>query len=142
MSLQISIDIEGEKQLNRRLLIISDGVSDFSRPLTAIGSELQKTFQDNFAEEGSLFGGWAKRKDNNPWPILQKTGRMRGSFRTRQSGKDKIILDNPTPYFKYHQSNQTRRKIPRRIMMKIDNQRKLFIVKQFQVYINELIKDK
>lgn len=139
--MDISVTLEGEKQVSRRLLIVADGITNFETPLRSIGSELQKTFQDNFSQEGGLFGGWAPRKKDYPWPILNKTGRMRQGFR-QNLGKTELKLYNVVPYFKYHQSNKPRTKLPRRVMMKIDNDRRNFIVKEFQAYIVGLMRRK
>lgn len=130
----LSITLEGEQQLHRRLMIVTTGITDFSSPLKKIGSELQKTFQDNFAQDGGLFGGWQERTKDYPWPILQKTGRMRQSF-VEDVNKQNIAITNTAPYFMYHQSNKPRKRLPRRVMMKIDEQRKTFIIKAFQEYI-------
>jgi phage gpG-like protein len=138
---KISIDIEGETQLSRRLLIVADGITNFETPLKNIGNELLKTFDMNFAEEGRLFGGWKERKQDYPWPILQKSGRMRQSFRS-SVGQTQVSLKNTAPYFKYHQSNRPRRRLPRRVMMKVDQDRKTFIIKTLQSYIVGLIRSK
>jgi len=130
----ISGEIEGDKELSRRLLIAADGLEDFSEPLESIGGELKKSFDDNFAARGGLFGDWVPRKDNNTWPLLEKTGDMRNSF-TDEVHSDFVILTNTAPYFPYHQSNKPRQRLPRRVMMKIDQQRKTFITKAFQEYI-------
>lgn len=142
--MDFSITIEGEKQLSRRLLIVTDGIKDFTEPLRSSGNELQKTFQINMQQEGELFGGWAPRvpryKDGqriDTWPLLNRTGKMYDSFYSLVK-PDSLILGNRSPYFKYHQSNKPRKKLPRRVMMKIDNQRKSFIMRALQAYIVEL----
>lgn len=131
------ISIEGEKQFSRRLLIVADGIRTFEKPLDSIGTELLKSFDLNFESRGELFGGWPDRKQDYPWPMLEKTGTMRGGF-------DKIVQDNavtvfnPVEWFKYHQSNKARHVLPRRVMMKIDAERKAFIIRAFQSYIQKL----
>jgi len=130
----ISGEIEGDKELSRRLMIAADSLEDFSEPLESIGGELKKSFDENFSMRGGLFGGWQPRKDNNTWPLLEKTGDMRNSF-TDEVHSDFVILTNTAPYFPYHQSNKPRQRLPRRVMMKIDQQRKTFITKAFQEYI-------
>ncbi len=137
--MDLKVTLEGEAQVSRRLLIVADGITNFEAPLRNIGSELQKTFQQNFAQQGALFGGWAERKKDYPWPILNKTGRMRQGFR-QNLGKQELIITNVTPYFKYHQSNKPRSRLPRRVMMKIDNDRRNFITKEFQAYIVGLLR--
>lgn len=139
--MEISVTLEGEQQVHRKLLIVANGITDFSNPLRNIGGELQKTFQLNFAQEGALFGGWADRKKDYPWPILNKTGRMRQGFR-QNVGMETLTITNVVPYFKYHQSNKERTRLPRRVMMMIDNDRRNFIVKEFQAYIVGLLRSK
>lgn len=134
MSVVIEGSIEGEQQLSRRLMVMSDGLNDFSEPLQASATELMHSFDTNFASEGQLFGGWEARKQDYPWPILQRTGFMKGNFQS-DVGRDEAVLTNPTDYFPYHQSNAPRTKLPRRVMMKIDQERKVFIQKAFQAYI-------
>lgn len=131
----LTASIEGEKQLSRRLMIASDGVSDFSVPLGKIGGELLRATDLQFQTEGKLYGGWPPRRDNKPHPLLQLTGRLRHSF-SDEVRKDFVrVFSSGVPYFKYHQSNKPRSRLPRRVMLKIDNQRKTFIVKAFQEYI-------
>jgi len=140
----LQVTIEGEKQVSRRLLILVDGVTNYTEPLYKINGELHKTFQMNFSQRGSLFGGWAPRKPQfrqgvrvDTWPLLQKTGGMRKSFRSTL-GSEELVIRNVSPHFKYHQSNKPRRRLPRRVMMKIDKERKDFIVKAFQEYLVSL----
>jgi phage gpG-like protein len=144
--LDLTFSIEGDKQVSRRLMIVADGVTDFTQPLHSIGGELNKTFQLNFDAEGGLFGGWPERVPQykngqrvDTWPILQKTGRMRQGFQ-QNVGKVTLVIFNPVEYFKYHQSNKPRRRLPRRVMMKIDNERADYIVKAFQAYIVGLMR--
>ncbi len=139
MAISVEATVEGERQLSRKLMIVADGVDDFSQPLERIGGELQKSFQDNFSSRGGLFGGWPARKAPVGWPLLERTGEMRGNFQ-QEMGKKYVRLFNPTPYFGFHQSNAPRRKLPRRTMMKIDAERKTFIVKSFQEYVVSLIR--
>ncbi len=140
MPIQITGSIEGEQQLSRRLLVVADGVSDFGPPFERIKDKLLTTFDANFGARGSFFGGWAPRKKDYPWPILENTGTMRKNFQG-ESHRDFLKISNPTDYFKYHQSNQPRATaLPRRIMMKIDNERKVFIQKEMQKYLVDIIR--
>jgi hypothetical protein len=139
VAFRITADIEGERQLDAYLGTVATGIKDFREPLNAIGSELLKTFDLNFQRRGALAGGWARRKDDNPWPLLEKTGAMRSAFRSR-TNSDSVTLDNTAPYFRYHQSNQPRTRLPRRVMMFIDEQRRQFIIKRFQRHIVESVR--
>jgi len=146
--IELSVELEGEKQLSRRLLIVADGVTDFTDPLNKIGGELKKTFDDNFDDEGSLFGGWRERKPQyrdgiriDTWPLLQKTGEMRQSFESIVD-KNSLTISNKAPYFVYHQSNKPRYKLPRRVMMKVDEERRQYIQKAFQAYLVSLMRSR
>lgn len=138
MPIYLDATLEGEQQLSRRLGIIADGVEDFSPALENIEKELVHTVDQNFAQRGSLFGGWPARKDANPWPILENTGELRGGFVSAVKS-DYLEIGNFVPYFKYHQSNKPRARIPRRVMLMIDQERKVFINKAFQEYLVKLI---
>lgn len=140
--IELSVNIEGEKQLSRRLLKIPDDIGDFKKPLFRIGGEIRGAIDKNFSSRGQLFGEkWVPRKDTLPHPLLEKTTTMRRNFKTKL-GPDYIEIFNPTPYFKYHQSNKPRKKIPRRVMMKIDRDRQQFIQKEFQRHIIEAMRSR
>ena len=138
--IELNVTLEGEKQLSRRLLTIPKDISDFKRPLFRIGAEVRGSIDQNFSGRGSLLGRWVPRKDNKPHPLLEKTSKMRRNFK-QTLGPSYIEIYNPTPYFKYHQSNKPRKKLPRRVMMKIDRQRQQFIQKEFQKHIIDAIKE-
>lgn len=138
--IELGVTIEGEKQLSRRLLTIPKNIDNFKAPLFRIGGEVRGSIDTNFSQRGGLFGRWVPRKDNKPHPLLEETGKMRRNFK-QSLGPDYIEIYNPTPYFKYHQSNKPRKRLPRRVMMKIDRQRQQFIQKTFQKHIMDSIKE-
>ncbi len=132
----LSFEIEGEKQLSRNLRNVSSDLGDWTDTFKKVGETLTTLYSGKvFETEGKEIGEpWAKRTKEYPWPLLDKTGTMRRGFKY-QASKDQVVVNNPVPYFVYHQSNKPRRKLPRRVMMKIDEQRKNEIVKIFQVDI-------
>jgi phage gpG-like protein len=136
--LQLNFSIEGEKQVSRRFNQIPDDIGDFKEPLRRIGAELKSAVDTNFSSRGSLFGEpWKPRARNYPWPLLEKTGTMRNSF-TDRLGPGYVEIMNTSDYFKYHQSNKPRSSgLPRRVMLKIDQIRKTFIVKEFQRHLGK-----
>ncbi len=137
--IELNVTLEGEKQLSRRLMTIPKNIGDFKRPLFRIGGEVRGSIDQNFSGRGALFGRWVPRKDNKPHPLLEETGKMRRNFK-QSIGPSYISIYNPTPYFKYHQSNKPRKRLPRRVMMKIDRQRQQFIQKEFQKHIMDAIR--
>lgn len=140
MPVQLEANIEGEQQLSRRLMIVAKDIDNFKPPLEKIGSELRRVIDLNFTSRGSLFGGWKPRLKAYPWPILEKTGSMRRSFKQKLGGNF-VEIYNTADYFKYHQSRKSRStRLPRRVMMKLDQQRKEFVQKAFQAYIVDIIR--
>lgn len=140
--LQLNFEIEGEKQVSRRFNQIPQNLGSIQEPLRNIGTELLRSVDMNFASRGSLFDeAWQERTRNYPWPLLQKTGRMRAGFKDNL-GKDYVEIYNIEDYFKYHQSNKPRRHLPRRVMLKIDQQRRTFIVKEFQRHMQKVVSGK
>lgn len=137
----LTATIEGDKQLSRRLMKIPDNIGDFKEPLFKIGREVRLSVDANFSSRGALFGErWAPRKDHKPHPLLEKTGTMRRAF-AQNLGPMYVEIFNPTEYFKYHQSKAPRKRLPRRVMLKLDEIRKIFIQKEFQRHIRESIRE-
>lgn len=137
--IELSWSIEGEKQISRRLDLTPYKLGNFTEPLMRIGVELKSAVDSNYSSRGALFGAkWKKRKDKNPWPLLEKTGAMRHSFEQRL-GPSYLEMYNTADYFRYHQSNKPRgTALPRRVMLKIDKIRKVFIVKEFQRHLQNV----
>ena len=64
---------------------------------------------------------------------------MRRAF-SQNLGMDYVEIYNTADYFKFHQSNAPRKKLPLRVMLKLDQIRKIFIVKEFQAHIQKAIR--
>lgn len=127
--MQITFKIEGEVQLNRRIRQLSAATKDWTGTFTNVGKYLQGFFSGPvFDSEGGVFG--ERWPDGPYYHALQRTGLMRNSF-IYQASKDAVMVTNTVPYFKYHQSRLPRKKLPRRIMMKLDETRKQYVVKLF-----------
>jgi phage gpG-like protein len=117
-------------------------MKDWTPEFKKSGDYLQGFFSDQvFASEGAVFGEpWAplspayaaqKARKYGSRGILVATGAMQKSFQT-QFGSNYVRVFNTSPYFKYHQSNQPRSRLPRRIVMKLDENRKQQVVKIFR----------
>jgi len=130
----ISFELEGEKQLVRRFRGIELKGKDWKPTFKKIGKELTQVFSGPVFETrgGEIGEPWRPRKKPAPWPLLQKSGRMKKGFKY-DAKKDGVEIYNIAKYFIYHQSGKPRMsKLPRRVMMKIDNKRKVNIMKTFQ----------
>lgn len=137
--IEISGTLEGSQELKRRFNSIPLDLDKLSEPLARIGAELMISVDANYGSRGTLFGErWAPRKDHKPHPLLEKTGAMRHNFQQRL-GPGYVEISNPTEYFRFHQSNKPRKKLPRRVMLKVDQIRKVFIIKTFQRHMNKAV---
>lgn len=128
--MQVTFEIEGDKQLLRRSKKLDSSLHDFTRGFQNIGEYLKSFFKSEvFDTEGGVFN---ERWVGGPnYHRLQVTGNMRNSF-IASSAREYVIVENTAEYFKYHQSNKPRKKLPRRVMMKLDEARKRQIIRLLQ----------
>jgi phage gpG-like protein len=145
MSFQLSWSIEGETQLSRRLEGLSARTRDLTVPFRKSADMLIGVFsKDVFATQGAVIGErWQrlspytvaqKARQGYPPEPLVRTGRMQRSFASTVAS-DQAVIYNTTSYFKYHQSRLPRTRLPRRVMMKLNENMKQSIVKIFQRYL-------
>lgn len=147
--MQLSWSIEGEQQLSRKLEIMASKIKDWTPAFRETALSLKDTFSnDVFKSEGSAIGEhWSplkkayalqKAKKYPGKGILEATGAMRNGFMTLWR-PDMAAVWNSIQYFKYHQSNQPRSKLPRRVMMKLGNTQREMIVKVFHNYFHKKV---
>lgn len=73
--------------------------------VSALENLIDERFQDRAAPGGTP---WAPRKPpTGTWPILEKTGRMRRSFKVMATSAQLKVL-NSTEYLKFHQTGTSR----------------------------------
>ena len=140
MAINIQFEIEGVKELSRRIIGIAKDTNDFSKEFKQSGDFL-KLFSETkvFDSEGSILRKkWASGPNYNK---LQRTGRMRRGFKSR-SKKMSTTVSNVVDYFKYHQSRLPRRRLPRRIMLRLTEQIRQRIVKFFSDGLNKRVNKK
>jgi phage gpG-like protein len=132
----ISVGLEGAEEFVNHLDTREKHAENLSVPFAKIGAMLMKSFDINFVSFGALFqlGGWKAPAHDYGHPLMQDKGVMRRSFQSR-TGKDRAEFWNLAPYFKYHQSNQPRKRLPRRIMLGIDETHRRKIVRTIQQYV-------
>lgn len=148
----LSFDIEGDKQISRRLRIVAKGMKDFKKPFNKTGKYLKDFIKGNvFETRGRIIGeSWKplnkkyaiwKSKHYPGKGILEATGNMRKGF-VYKAGKQEVVVGNIVDYFRYHQSNKPRSKMPRRIAMKLNEDNKQRIVKFFHEDIRTKLRKK
>ena len=148
--MELSWQIEGEQQLARRFELISKGLKNWTPAFRKAAKDVKKTFEtDVFNTQGSIIG--EKWKPLRQSTIAQKarqgysttplvaTGKMQKSFMSMYKS-DIAAVWNTAFYFQYHQSNKPRRKLPRRVMMKLDERQRQEIVKIFHKHLRKIIK--
>jgi phage gpG-like protein len=147
--LTLTYTIEGQKQLSRTLLILADRVKDWSPAFRETASTLEQIFSDDVfeTEGGAIEERWAalspayeahKAKKYPGKGLLQATGAMRAGF-TSLWRPDMAAVWNKVAYFKYHQSNAPRTKMPRRVMIKLAEAQKQIVVKIFHTYFQATV---
>ena len=131
--MQIQFKIEGVVELNRRLNGLANDIEDWTPATEKAGKYLTSFFSNEvFESEGAIIS--EKWPDGPYYHKLQRSGFMRNSFYFKND-KSQVEIGNRADYFKYHQSNKPRKKLPRRVMMKLDIARKRKVIKFFQEQI-------
>ena len=142
--MQISWSIEGEKQLSRNLGFLVSSIKDWTPAFKQAGDDLVRVFStDVFNTQGRAVGeswqplkpGYAAQKARRGYPTtpLVTTGQMQRSFQSLYKADFAAVWNNAF-YFKYHQSNKPRKRLPRRVMMKLGENQRQMVVKIFHTY--------
>ena len=148
----LNFDIEGDKAISRRLRIAGAGFKDFRKPFNKTGKYLRDFIKgDVFETRGRTIGETWKplNKKYASWKsqhypgkgILEATGKMKSGFKYK-AGRQEVVIGNIVDYFRYHQSNKSRSKLPRRVMLKLNEDNKQRIVKLFHEDIRTKLRKK
>lgn len=146
----LSFNIEGEQQLSKRLFLLGNRMKDWTPAFQETAYTLKSIFsKDTFDTEGAVINekwsplsrAYAARKEKiHPGKgILEATGRMKNGFMTLWR-PDMAAVWNEVEYFKYHQSNQPRHKLPRRVMMKLGQSQRTQVVRIFNTHFQAAVK--
>ncbi|WP_210161261.1 phage virion morphogenesis protein [Bradyrhizobium sp. ORS 285] len=147
--LYLRMELQGEVQLSRVLQGVSATVKNWRPAFEKSGEQMVDFFsEDVFDTEGAAVDDpWAalnpdyEKRKQKKYPdagILQATGLMRDSFVSQPSAMS-LIVRNTAPYFKFHQSNQPRTRLPRRVMMKLTENIREKLIKNMQAYFIEQV---
>lgn len=138
----LRFEIQGDVQISRNLTTLDSNLKNWSKEFKETGQYLQNFFSNEvFSSRGSVFGEpWkplsaryaAWKAQHYPGRgILERTGEMRKSF-VSDYGALYTRVTNKKRYFIYHQSNQARARLPRRIMMKLAERQKQTVIQIFR----------
>lgn len=88
------------------------------RILQQVAAEALRQHQERFSRRVAPDGTpWEPRQDRKAHPLLEKTGRLRGSLRAVPGGRRRDRIDVKAwgvPYSRVHQFGSEKRNIPRR----------------------------
>jgi len=148
MATDIKIVITGDEKVIASLSNLQNQLERPKEPLKNSSDLMMAAIMENFKSQGRIFG--------KPWiplspttvkikkilgyggkPPLVRTGAMKGGFRSKIE-KNKLVIDNPVPYFPSHQIGEKR--IPQRVMLRIDRTHLHLIIDAFTDWIVGIIK--
>ena len=150
MALELDIRLEGERQIAKILSDLPAKANDLKKPFTAGGDFILRETKRVFSSKGSSIDEpWPARSPayeaKATWPILDKTSKMKTSFK-RTATKTSLRVENPTKYFKYHQSRRPRSRLPRRPMLKLTPPIARFIAvaiqREYEDYLKARVRDR
>lgn len=130
---QLSVEIQGVAELKRYLKSVGLTLRDTKDAMSEVGKQMTKFFSGEvFASRGGVIGErWPalssayaayKAKKWPGRPPMVASGLLQRSFRYK-AGSVSVTIDNTAQHFPYHQSSAVRRRLPRRVLMKLDAKR-------------------
>jgi phage virion morphogenesis protein len=100
------------KRAHQRLRRLAGNLGDLRPAYREVLNVMHRSVMRNF-DEGGRRPKWKKRKRDYPWPILQKTKRLRRSISKRFEG-GAPVLRTRVPYAEFHQFGAPRANLPAR----------------------------
>ena len=153
MNAKILITVKGSEEIEKVYSLMEKKFEQPREPMMRTADLMLREILRNFASQGKLFGEpWPplspitikikKKLGYGGRPPLVRTGFMKRSFRWNLRNKNRtLILDNPTPYFPFHQLGAPEKRIPRRVMLKLDRRRQAMILKLFVRWVVQTLRD-
>jgi len=137
--MQISITVDSSKA-NKRISAAFAAMKNFKEPLTQSKEYILQEVKSNFDTEGVNITGskWAKRRRSYKHPILNKTGKLKRSFKQTKLTNKEMHIDSSSGYYKYHQLGTS--KMPQRQILGFSEKMKNHIVSIFQKFVQSKIK--
>lgn len=136
--------IENKQRVSAYFDDVKVKVGDMSEPIKEANRYMRGEINKNYGKEGGVVTSkwaalnpeYAKRKRKGS-KILVDTGKMKKAFYSK-FGKNQVEIGNRSSYFKYHQSNKPRTKLPRRAMIEIKNEQQAEIFRFFTKFLNKI----
>ena len=146
-----SLDIAGDKQLQRGLSRFGEDVKDLREPFREIVKDFHEIERKQFDSEGGYgSGGWKalapstlKQKERAGFPttIMVRTGKLKESLISKTGDTVEEVrplelrVGTEVSYAIYHQSTTPRTKLPRRPLIDLTEADKKRWMKIFQRYL-------
>lgn len=153
-SLELSLEVSGEEQIKTMLTGLGMDLRNLRGAMNEVGRTQIKYFSGNvFASRGATINGgqrWQRLNDKYAArkakkypgrPLLVATGKMQGSFKYDSTGMS-VTIYNTDPKFEYHQSSDTRRVLPRRVMLGVYSTMQRDVTTTIAKVISEKIKQR
>jgi phage gpG-like protein len=150
VALEVTFTVEGQAAFVDHLMTTSKGTQNLSISMSSIGLYLTRFYSGEvFVSRGGIIGEqwpalnpnyavWKARKFPGRPPLIE-SGKMNANFKF-DSDNNSVRIFNPTPYFKYHQSGESRGgNLPRRVMIKIDEMRRQEVLRIIQAEITKKV---
>jgi hypothetical protein len=127
--LDLKLQVKNDEQVKKMLTELGLDLRNLRGAMNEVGRTTINYFGGQvFASRGATINGgqrWQRLNDKYAAqkakkyagrPILVRTGQMQTSFKYSSTGTS-VEITNTAPHFKYHQSSDTRRVLPRRVMI-------------------------
>lgn len=133
----MKVEVQGMEKVLKKLHNLERGVKDLTPAFTDVSVVLIQEFKANFNAQGNVLEApWKPRVKSYPWPLLQKTGKMKSSWLSKPTRKD-LEISNTAKYAQYHHFGSTR--LPVRKLVNKTNKIMKMALDRIELYLKKLI---
>lgn len=136
------------RDLEKKLKSLQDGYASFDVPLRQTKTYQLKKISEQFSSQGSaITSAWKPLKPRTiaqriragfgAGPILQRSGKLKSSFRATKQTKNELNVGSNSKYFQFHQVGGS--KVPQRQILGHSKSMVDTVVTIFSKYINDLL---
>ena len=93
-----TVRITGLSSLISKMSKLNKNASNLKRPFEKSAKPIISEFKSNFGKKGKVLNSpWKKRKHPKPWSMLTKTGKLKGTWKSKAK-KSSLEIENPVEY--------------------------------------------
>lgn len=109
MAVTIDVEVYGAQEVIAKLEAMELRASNFRAVMWWAQERLEAANAQNFTSGGLPVGGWAPRRDAEPWPLMVRTGALAGSLTSltgepNEIRRDGAVFGTAVEYARFHQS--------------------------------------